>query len=193
MIDEKKHSNGKVKYGDLNHRVGIEQIKARGVNIDELIEKLIDNVAAEFISTYYYTILRMYLVGREDLKEICEDVRLKNLSHFELIVTRIYELGNDLPHDILDFVNRAGYPKAKLPENPTTIKILEILLESERDAIRSWMEVCDLTFGKDFKTYELASPILQEKMEHEAWFLELLSLERDGEIRPSGHFRGNLS
>ena len=35
----------------------------------------------------------------------------------------------------------------------------------------------------------MASRILNEEIEHEAWFIELLAKERDGEIRPSGHFR----
>jgi ferritin-like protein len=30
---------------------------------------------------------------------------------------------------------------------------------------------------------------LQEEIEHEAWFIELLSMERDGLVNPSGHFR----
>jgi hypothetical protein len=33
------------------------------------------------------------------------------------------------------------------------------------------------------------SRILNEEIEHEAWFIELLSRERDGKGIPSGHFR----
>jgi ferritin-like protein len=35
----------------------------------------------------------------------------------------------------------------------------------------------------------MASRILNEEVEHEAWFIELLSMERDNAVRPSGHFR----
>ena len=35
----------------------------------------------------------------------------------------------------------------------------------------------------------MASRTLNEEIEREAWFIELLSMERDGEVRPSGHFR----
>jgi hypothetical protein len=35
----------------------------------------------------------------------------------------------------------------------------------------------------------MASRILQEETEHEAWFIELLARERDNKIIPSGHFR----
>jgi hypothetical protein len=64
-----------------------------------------------------------------------------------------------------------------------------LLLESERCAIRSWVETCDMTFGKDPRTYDLAARILNEEIEHEVWFIELLAHERDGKSVPSGHFR----
>jgi ferritin-like protein len=40
-----------------------------------------------------------------------------------------------------------------------------------------------MTAGKDPRTYDIAQKIMQEEVEHEAWFIELLSK------RPSGHFR----
>jgi hypothetical protein len=65
---------------------------------------LIANAGAEFASTYYYyTILRMHLAGHEDYKEICEDARLEDRAHWELIVPRIYELGGELPNDLVAF------------------------------------------------------------------------------------------
>ncbi|MDQ3874557.1 MAG: DNA protection protein DPS [Actinomycetota bacterium] len=202
----KPHASGKVAPGDLTQRVGVEQISARGVDVPELIEKLIDAAGAEFTTYYYYTILRMHLAGHEDYKEICEDARLEDRAHFELITPRIYELGGNIPADIRDFADRAGCPDAYLPgysgvteegvrkveeiqQSPSAAEILEVLLEAERCAIRTWSEICDLTFGKDPRTYDMAARILNEEVEHEAWFIELLSKERDGVSRPSGHFR----
>lgn len=187
--DNKPHGTGKVPAGDVTQRVGVEQMVSRGLNIEELREKLIDAAGAEFTTYYYYTILRMHLAGKEDYKEICEDARLEDRSHFELITPRIYELGGGLPRDIRDFADRAGCPDAYLPTDANAVEILTVLLEAERCAIRTWNEVCDLTLGKDPRTYEIASRILQEEIEHEAWFIELLSMERDGVARPSGHFR----
>lgn len=205
---EKKHaSDSMVKRGDLTKRVGVEQIRMRGVNVEKLLDLLIDAAGAEFTTYYYYTLLRMNLAGCEDYKEICEDARLEDRAHFELITPRIYELGGQLPADIRAFADRAGCPDAYLPgysgvkqkgvEVVEQIQkggykaadILEVLLEAERCAIRTWSEICDLTFGKDPRTYDMASRILQEEVEHEAWFIELLSKERDGVARPSGHFR----
>jgi ferritin-like protein len=202
-IRQKPHAAGKVKAGDVTQRVGIEQIEARGVDVKNLVEKLIDAAGAEFTTYYYYTILRMYLAGNEDYKEICEDARLEDRAHFELITPRIYELGSSIPYDIREFADRAGCPDAYLPgtdngkrapgegngQGPTAAAILEVLLEAERCAIRTWSEVCDITFGKDPRTYDMAARILNEEVEHEAWFIELLSMERDRVVRPSGHFR----
>ena len=199
---EKPHASGVVKGGDLSQRVGVEQIASRGVDVPALVEKLIDAAGAEFTTYYYYTILRMYLAGNEDYKEICEDARLEDRAHFELITPRIYELAGSIPYDIREFADRAGCPDAYLPgtgdgkrppsqdgTGPTAAAILEVLLEAERCAIRTWSEICDLTFGKDPRTYDMAARILNEEVEHEAWFIELLSKERDGIVRPSGHFR----
>ncbi len=204
----KKHaSDSVVKRADLTKRVGVEQIRARGVNVEHLLELLVDAAGAEFTTYYYYTILRMNLAGKEDYKEICEDARLEDRAHFELITPRIYELGGKLPSDIRVFADRAGCPDAFLPgysgvtekgvqvvekiqsENIKAADILEVLLEAERCAIRTWSEICDITFGKDPRTYDMAARILNEEVEHEAWFIELLSMERDGVSRPSGHFR----
>jgi len=185
----KPHATGKTKPGDVTERVGMVELAKRGVNVEQLVEKLIDAAGAEFTTYYYYTILRMHLAGHEDYKEICEDARLEDRAHFELITPRIYELGGTIPHDIREFADRAGCPDAYLPNPPTAVGILTVLLEAERCAIRTWSEVCDLTFGKDPRTYDMASRILQEETEHEAWFIELLAKERDGKIIPSGHFR----
>jgi ferritin-like protein len=201
---QKPHATGKVPPGDVSQRVGNEMVEQHGINIKQLIEKLVVAAGAEFATYYYYTILRMHLAGHEDYKEICEDARLEDRAHFELITPRIYELGGSLPYDIRAFADRAGCPDAFLPgvnggramsapfEAMTNVKaadILQVLLEAERCAIRTWSEICDMTIGKDPRTYDMVSRILQEEIEHEAWFIELLSFERDGVTRPSGHFR----
>src|SRR5881398_3248716 len=115
MARAKPHATGKTKPGDTSERVGVVELEKRGVNVKDLLEKLIDAAGAEFTTYYYYTILRMYLAGHEDYKEICEDARLEDRAHFELITPRIYELGGSLPYDIREFADRAGCPDAYLP------------------------------------------------------------------------------
>src|SRR2546425_8702934 len=112
---KKRASDAMVKRGDISKRVGVEQIRMRGVEVEQLVEKLIDAAGAEFTTYYYYALLRMNLAGKEDYKEICEDARLEDRAHFELITPRIYELGGQLPADIRVFADRAGCPDAYLP------------------------------------------------------------------------------
>jgi len=108
-----------VKHGDGNASVGLEVIRARGVDVEKLIKMLVANAAAEFASTYhYYTILRMNPAGHEDYKEICEDARLEDRAHFELIVPRIYELGGSLPMISKPSMTRPAAPPPKCPTRP---------------------------------------------------------------------------
>jgi ferritin-like protein len=104
------------------------------VDVERLVEKLIDAAGAEFTTYYYYyTILRMYLAGSEDYKEICEDARLEDRAHFELITPRIYELGGSLHFDIRTFADRAGCPDAYLPGSQRGALTVRGVLGGRRD------------------------------------------------------------
>ena len=83
---------------------------------------------------------------------------------------------------MLDFHNISARPPASLPANPTDINaMLRVLVEAERCAVRGYTAICNMTSGKDHRTYDLALAILHEEVEHEAWFSEFLG---EG---PSGH------
>ena len=55
-------------------KVAREMVEQAGVNVDELIELLVTNAAAELTTYYYYTVLRVNLIGLdgETIKEIAE-------------------------------------------------------------------------------------------------------------------------
>ncbi|HFE64477.1 MAG TPA: DNA protection protein DPS, partial [Caldithrix sp.] len=134
---------------------------------------------------YYYTILRANLIGLEGegVKQIAETARIEDRNHFEALVPRIYELGGELPKDMKEFHDMSACPPAILPDNPRDVKaILKVLVEAERCAVRGYSHICNLTAGKDHRTYELCLAILNEEIEHESWFSEFLG---EG---PSGHF-----
>lgn len=173
--------------GKVDKIVAVEELEKRGVDVEKLKNLLRAGVGAELTTYYYYTILRMHCTGLdgEGIKEIVEDARIEDRNHFEAMTPRLYELGGGLPKDIREFADQAGCPDAYLPDNWENLdEILKVLLAAEQCAIRSWGEVCDLTTGgKDPRTYDIAQKILQEEVEHEAWFIELLSK------RPSGHFK----
>lgn len=173
-------------------RVAQEMVKKAGVDLDKLVDKLIKNASAELTTFYYYTILRVNLIGLEGegIKEIAETARIEDRNHFEALVPRIYELGGELPGNMKDFHDISACPPASLPDDPTDVEaILKVLVAAERCAVRGYTEICNMTAGKDHRTYELALAILNEEIEHESWFSEFLG---EG---PSGHFmrRGETS
>jgi len=160
-------------------------VEKAGVDVDKLLDMLVRNAAAELTTYYYYTILRVNLIGLEGegLKEIAEDARIEDRNHFEALVPRIYELGGELPQSMVDFHNISACPPATLPDDPSDVKaMLEVLLKAEQCAVRGYSEICNMTAGKDHRTHDLALAILHEEIEHEAWFSEFLG------HGPSGHF-----
>ncbi|MHC4562072.1 MAG: DNA protection during starvation protein [Planctomycetota bacterium] len=166
--------------------VSRRMVENAGVDVDKLVSLLVKNASAELTTFYYYTILRVNLVGMEGegLKEIAEDARVEDRNHFEALVPRIYELGGKLPDCMKEFHDLSACPPALLPKDPTDIKaIVEVLLKAEQCAVRGYSEICNLVAGKDHRTYDLALAILNEEIEHEAWFAEFLGKG------PSGHFR----
>lgn len=165
-------------------KVAREIVERAGVNVDQLLELLVKNASAELTTYYYYTILRANLIGLqgETLKEIAEVARVEDRNHFEALFPRIYELGGKLPDDMKAFHDMSACPPARLPGDPHDIQaMLTVLVEAERCAVRGYTNICNLTAGKDHRTYDLSLSILNEEIEHESWFSEFLG---EG---PSGH------
>lgn len=166
-------------------KVAREMVEKSGVKVDELVELLVKNAAAELTTFYYYTILRANLIGLEGegIKAIAEAARIEDRNHFEALVPRIYELGGKLPEDMKVFHDMSACPPASLPKNPKDVRaILEVLVNAERCAVRGYTHICNMTAGKDHRTHALCLAILNEEIEHESWFSEFLG---EG---PSGHF-----
>ena len=165
-------------------KVAREMVEKAGIDVDALVGLLVKNAAAELTTYYYYTILRVNLIGLEGegLKAITEDARIEDRNHFEALVPRIYELGGKLPRNMNAFHDLSACPPVYLPDDPTDIQaMLRVLVNAERCAVKGYSEICNLTAGKDHCTYELSLAILNEEIEHEAWFAEFLG---EG---PSGH------
>jgi len=68
-------------------KVARQVVEQAGINVDQLLEKLVAAAAAEFTTYYYYTILRINSIGfdGEGLKEIIEDARIEDRNHFEAL------------------------------------------------------------------------------------------------------------
>lgn len=158
-------------------RIARESIQRAGIDVDALIEKLEAATRAKLASYYHYTILSAGSAGIADegLREVLRDVRTEHLNHFDALVTRIYELDGRLPTKISHFAT-AQASSDDLPIDPGhgTPDLVTALIGSGRQMMLTSTHLCDVTRGKDHRTYELALAILTEEAEHEAWFHELL-------------------
>ena len=73
--------------------------------------------------------------------------------------------------------------------------MLKVLVNAERCAVKGYAELCNMTAGKDHRTYELSLAILNEEVEHESWFSEFLGegpsghggVRRESDIRRTSH------
>ena len=83
--------------------VARQLVEKAGVDVEKLLDLLVRNASAELTTFYYYTILRVNLIGLEGegLKQIAEDARIEDRNHFEALVPRIYELGGKHPADMV--------------------------------------------------------------------------------------------
>ena len=173
-------------------KYAIKLIQESGTDVEKLLELLIKNAGSEMSTYYHYNLLRSNLIGidGEGLKEIVEVAKTEDKNHYEALSTRIYELGGELPDDLSAFYKNASCPPANLPEDKNNTKeIIKVLRDAERCAMAGYNEICKMTYGKDFRTFDLSLAILHEETEHESWFSEFLG---EG---PSGHFmrRGESS
>ena len=110
-------------------------VEKAGVDVYKLVELLVKNASAELTTFYYYTILRVNLIGLEGegVKEIAETARIEDRNRFEALVPRIYEFGGELPQDMKVFHDVSACPPGKLPSDPNdTMGILKALVGADR-------------------------------------------------------------
>ena len=69
-----KQSTQVVKHGDVTQRVGVQVIRARGVDVEKLIKMLIANAAAEFASRCIRTSMPPRLQFQLNVRTIHPDV-----------------------------------------------------------------------------------------------------------------------
>jgi hypothetical protein len=84
--------------GEPMAKVTREMVEKAGADVDHLVSLPVKNAAAKLTTFYYYTILRLNLIGLdgEGIKEIAEAARIEDRNHFEALVPRIYELGGGI-------------------------------------------------------------------------------------------------
>lgn len=160
----------------MKNSIARELVERNGVDAQQLLDLLVRTAIAELSNYYYYTLLKVNLVGVEGeaLKKIVEDARQEDLNHFQALVPRIYELGGRLPANPADFSAPGENALGAVLDGTDVRAILEQLLRSAEYSVRTYTQLCNLTCGKDNRTYSLALAILHEEIEHQVWYLDFL-------------------
>jgi bacterioferritin len=150
------------------------------MNVDELINLLNKALSDEWLAYYQYWIGAKVVKGPMKDAVIAELTlhATEELSHAELIATRIIQLGGTpvlSPEEWLKLTN-CGYDE---PKDPYVKEILNQNIKGEQCAIRVYSDMLDITRVADPVTYNIVLTILSQEVEHEE---DLSSLKEDMEL-----------
>ncbi len=148
--------------------MGQKGVELLGVDKDELIQMLNEALSEEWLAYYQYWIGARVMEGpmRTDVEQELLVHADQELNHAVMVAERIDQLGGT---PVLNPADWMKYSKCdyEVPDDPYIEKILEQNLNGERCAIKRYKELADYTSGKDHSTYQMATTILNEELEHE--------------------------
>jgi len=147
--------------GDMARRIS-------KTDVGELIKVLNEAYAEEWLAYYQYFLGAKLATGpmRPNIVEEFEEHARQEFEHADLLADRIIELGGTPVLNPDDF-SKLAKCKYEPPLNEDTLSLVKQNLDAERCAIGRYQGICDLTFGKDYQTFKVASHILKEEIEHE--------------------------
>ena len=144
------------------------------LDVDELITELNKAYADEWLAYYQYWIAAKTLTGRGSImlaKEL-ERIAEEELEHAEELAERILMLGGKplvTPKAWFEETN-CGYSEP--PEDQEGV--IRMVIEAEQCAIEVYERLAKKTLQGDPITYELMLHILEEELEHEDTFENLI-------------------
>ena len=144
------------------------------VNVDELVEELNKALADEWLAYLQYTNAAKIVNGKmfPTITRELEAIAAEELEHAGELTGRIIQLGGKPvvdPKKYYDLTN-CGY------EVPTEeiLKVLKDAIKGEGCAIKVYDKIASMTHDKDVVTYNLMIHIMEEEMDHEQRFEDIL-------------------
>lgn len=155
-----------------------------GVDVDKLIEALNKAYADEWIAYFYYKWAAEFVEGLDyqAVASELERIAAEELEHASELSERIYQLGGQPPSDWQEIYKVANCKKVELPEDERDLEsVIQAVLDAEGCAIDVYTAIINdlMTIGKDPLTYHTVRHILQEEVEHEDAFENLLPKKRN--------------
>ncbi len=148
--------------------MGRKGIEIANLDVEKLIQMLNEALAEEWLAYYQYWIGARMIEGPMR-KEVEPELLLhatEELAHAELVVTRIIQLGGT---PLLSPEQWPAFAKCdyEAPIDPYIEAVLEQNIRGERCAIARYQEIAEFTQNKDLATYQMATFILNQEIEHE--------------------------
>ncbi|MEW9123800.1 MAG: ferritin-like domain-containing protein [Thermotaleaceae bacterium] len=164
--------------------MGRKAVEIANLDVEKLIQMLNEALAEEWLAYYQYWIGARLMEGpmRSEIEPELLLHATEELAHAELIVNRILQLGGTpvLNPDLWSKLARCKYEE---PTDPYVEAILQQNLSGERCAIQRYEEIASYTNGKDHATYQMATTILNDELEHEHdiedWITDIERLKDD--------------
>lgn len=142
--------------------------KICGLEHQQILDTLNQAYAEEWLAYYQYWIGSQIICGpmRVTIQQEFLEHAKEELEHANLISERIIQLGGVPLLNPVEWMQQArcGY---ETPKDDFCMSLLRQNLDSERCAIMRYQHLCEMSFGKDFETYEISSRILHQELDHE--------------------------
>lgn len=144
------------------------------LDVNEVVAELNKALADEWLAYMQYTNAAKIVNGRMfpmAVKEL-EDIAKEELEHAEELIERIIQLGGTPvvdPKKYYDLTN-CGYevPTEDIP------KVLNDAIKGEGCAIKVYDKIAGMTHEKDVVTYNLMIHIMEEEIDHEQRFEDIV-------------------
>lgn len=148
------------------------------LDVEELIADLNRAYADEWLAAYSYLHMAQVVAGgpaAQRVEALLRELAAEELEHQDELAERMAQLGGEPLADPTQLVETSneGYPAP--PSDPTDVEaFINVVIEAERGAIEVYNKLVQKTLGKDPITYNLMLHILEEEVEHEDDFENLL-------------------
>jgi bacterioferritin len=150
------------------------------MDVEKLLKLLNKALADEWLAYYQYWIGAKVVKGPMKDAVIAELTlhATEELSHAELIATRIIQLGGTpvLSPELWLKITNCGYDT---PSDPYVEIILDQNIKGEQCAIHTYSKLLDITREADPVTYNIVLTIISQEVEHEE---DLAALKEDLEL-----------
>ncbi len=161
----------------ITHAVGDHTVARTDFDRDRLLGLIKQNLAKELSAYHLYNILSIYLDELElfGVREIIDAACARDRRHYQSMLKRFYQLSGTFPARIEEFDIKLKDPAAMFSAVHLNIKeAFEKTVEIKQSTVLGYTRICNITLGRDRKTYLLALSILNEELELKTWFSQFM-------------------